>query len=73
MINSKQGVVKSVVFLVLVLETGRYRGVLNVNRVCSFCKQDIEDKFHSILNYPIYQNLISKDIKLHYYTNNEWL
>ena len=33
----------------LSIETGRYQGVLNVNRVCKFCKVDIEVEFHFIL------------------------
>ena len=52
----------------LAIETGRYQGVLNVNRVWKFCRDDIEDEFHFILNYPIYQNFISKYIKSYYRT-----
>ena len=49
----------------LSIETGRYQGVLNVNRVCKFCKDDIEDEFHFILKSPTYQNFLSKYIKLY--------
>ena len=52
----------------LSIETGSYQGVLNVNRVCKFCKDDIEDEFHFILKSPTYQNFLSKYIKLHYRT-----
>ena len=44
----------------LAVETWGYRGVLNVNRVCRYCKDDIEDEFHFILKCPIYQNFRSK-------------
>ena len=52
----------------LAIETGRYQGVLNVNRVCKFCKDDIEDEFHFILKCPTYQNFRSKYIKSYYRT-----
>ena len=48
------------------IETGRYQGVLNVNRVCKFCKVDTEDEFHFILECPIYQNFRSKYINSTY-------
>ena len=52
----------------LAIETGRYQGVLNVNRVCKFCKDDIEDEFHFILKCPTYANFRSKYIKSYYRT-----
>ena len=52
----------------LAIETGRYQGVLNVNRVCKFCKDDIEDEFPFILKCPNYQNFRSKYIKSYYRT-----
>ena len=52
----------------LAVETGIYQGVLNVNRVCRFCKDDIEDEFPFILKCPTYQNFRSKYIKLYYRT-----
>ena len=52
----------------LAIETGRYQGVLNVNRVCKFCKDDIEDEFHFILKCATYQNFRSKYIKSYYRT-----
>ena len=52
----------------LASETGRYEGVLNVNRVCKFCKDDIEDEFHFILKCPTYQNFRSRYIKSYYRT-----
>ena len=39
----------------LAVETGIYQSVLNVNRVCNFCIDDIKDEFHFILQCPIYQ------------------
>ena len=47
------------------VETGRYQGVLDVNRVCNLCEDDIEDEFHFILKCPIYQNFRSKYIKVY--------
>ena len=54
----------------LAIETCRYQlqGVLNLNRVCKFCKDDIEDEFHFILKFPTYQNFRSKYIKTYYRT-----
>ena len=52
----------------LAIETGRYQGVLNVNRVCKFCKDDIEDEFHFILKCATYKNFRSKYIKSYYRT-----
>ena len=46
------------------VETGRYQGVLNVNRLCNLC-EDIEDEFHFILKCPIHQNFRSKYIKVY--------
>ena len=56
--------------LSLAVETGRYQGILNVNRVCKFCKDDIEDEFHFILKCPTYQNFRSKYIKLYQRTRS---
>ena len=50
------------------IETGRYQGVLNVNTVCKFCQNDIEDEFHFILKCPTYQNFRSKYIKSYFRT-----
>ena len=52
----------------LAIETGRYQDVLNVNRVCKFCKDDIEDEFHFILKCLTYQNFRSKYIRSYYRT-----
>ena len=52
----------------LAIETGRYQGILNGNRVCKYCKDDIEDEFHFILKCPTYQNFRSKYIKSYYRT-----
>ena len=52
----------------LSVETGRYHGILNVNRTCNFCKQDIEDEFHFILKCPVYDDLRILYIKPYYRT-----
>ena len=49
-------------------ETDRFQGVLNVNRVCKFCKDDIEDGFHFILKCLTYHDFRSKYIKSYYRT-----
>ena len=38
----------------LSMETGRYQGINTVNRLCQFCKSDVEDEFHFVLKCPLY-------------------
>ena len=38
----------------LCIETGRYQGINNVNILYQFCKSDVEDEFHFVLNCPVY-------------------
>ena len=38
----------------LSMETGRYQGINTVNRLCQFCKSDVEDEFHFVLKCPVY-------------------
>ena len=38
----------------LSMETGRYQGINTVNRLCQFCKSDVEDEFHLVLKCPVY-------------------
>ena len=48
----------------LFIKTGRYQGINNVNRLCQFCKSDVEDEFHFVLKVrgPFVQTLcIEKD------------
>ena len=52
----------------LAIETGIYQGVLNVNRVCKFCKDNIEDEFHFILKCLTSHNFRSEYIKSYYRT-----
>ena len=57
----------------LAIETGRYQGILDVNRVCKFCKDDIEDEFHFILKCLTYQYFRSSHIKSYYRTRQSVL
>ncbi|XP_076100737.1 uncharacterized protein LOC143069817, partial [Mytilus galloprovincialis] len=43
----------------LAIECGRYSAIPRSNRLCSFCKNDIEDEMHFILKFPTYQGLRS--------------
>ena len=38
----------------LYMETCRYQGINTVNRLCQFCKSDVEDEFHFVLKCPVY-------------------
>ena len=43
--------------LPLHLETGRYRGVPEEERVCVYCSMDIENEFHFLFYCPLYHDL----------------
>ena len=51
----------------LAIECGRYSAIPRSNRLCSFCKNDIEDEMHFILKCPTYQGLRSYFIKPYYW------
>ena len=38
----------------LSMETGLYQGINTINILCQFCKSDVEDEFHFVLKYPVY-------------------
>ena len=38
------------------IETGRYDGTILSERVCSYCKDEIEDECHVLLKCPLYEN-----------------
>ena len=46
--------------LPLHLETGRYRGTPEEERVCVYCNMDIENEFHFLFYCPLYHELRSR-------------
>ena len=53
----------------LSIETGINNKVYNVNRLCQFCKSDVEDKFHFVLKCPVYDYFRKLYIKRYYRTH----
>ena len=53
----------------LSMETGRYQGINTVNRLCQFCKSDVEDEFHFVLKCPVYDCFRKLYIKKYYRTH----
>ena len=53
----------------LSMETGRYQGINTVNRLCQFCKSDVEDEFHFVLKCPVYDCFRKLYIKNYYRTH----
>ena len=51
----------------LSIETGRYHNIVQTNKLCHICHTDIEDEFHCILKYPMYNDLRQLYIKPFYY------
>ena len=51
----------------LAIETGRYKNIPFDKRICSFCKEDIEDEFHFMLKCPAYHDLRVQFLKPYYY------
>ena len=47
----------------LKIETGRYEGLAENDRLCPFCRNDLEDESHVILKCAMYQ-YIRKDLML---------
>ena len=47
----------------LKIETGRYEGLAENDRLCPFCRNDLEDESHVILKCAMYQD-IRKDLML---------
>ena len=47
----------------LKIETGRYEGLVENDRLCPFCSNHIEDESHVMLNCAMYQD-IRKDLIL---------
>ena len=53
----------------LISETGRYSNIPVEQRLCEYCKSDIEDEFHLILKCPLYNRLRCQYIKSYYRRN----
>ena len=53
----------------LSMETGRYQGINTVNRLCQFCKSDVEDEFHFVLKCPVYDCFRKLYIKKYHRTH----
>lgn len=51
----------------LSIESGRHRNILRNNRICEFCRSEIEDEYHFVLICPRYQQLRVKYIKMYYW------
>ena len=51
----------------LAIEYGRYKNVTVNERICNYCKSDIEDELHFILICPLYTNIRHKYIKPYYW------
>lgn len=51
----------------LAVESGRFSAVPRQNRLCKFCKDDIEDEMHFVLKCPVYQGFRSYFIKPYYW------
>ena len=51
----------------LEIETGRHKNTPRENRVCKFCKHDLEDEYHFVLICPQYEELRHKHIKKYYW------
>ena len=39
------------------IETGRYEGLVEEERICSICHLDIENEMHALLDCPLYNNI----------------
>ena len=55
--------------LPLEIETGRFRNIPSENRVCHFCKKEIEDELHFVCVCPVYsyhRNILFNEIILTY-------
>ena len=50
------------------METGRYQNIELSRRICTICRQCIEDEFHFILVCPKYKELRVKFIKKYYWS-----
>ena len=58
----------------LFIETGRHTSVNRSNRKCFLCtKDDIEDEFHFVFVYPLYQELRLQYIPRYYYNHPSML
>ena len=52
----------------LLVETGRYHGIIKADRKCLFCNLNtVEDEFHFILQCPVYNAIRKQYIKPYYY------
>jgi hypothetical protein len=59
--------------LPLHLETGRYRGVPEEERICDYCNIDIENEFHFVFYCPLYHEMRLKLFKKCKTTDLMWL
>ena len=39
------------------IETGRYEGLPEAERTCTFCKDSVEDEFHVLFDCPLYNGI----------------
>ena len=39
------------------IETGRYEGLPETERTCTFCKDTVEDEFHVLFDCPLYNKI----------------
>ena len=51
----------------LAIECGRFSAISRNNRLCVYCKNDIEDEMHFVLKCPMYQGFRSYFIKPYYW------
>lgn len=50
----------------LSIESGRHRNILRNNKICEFCRSEIEDEYYFVLACLCYQHLRVKYIKKYY-------
>ena len=58
--------------LPLEIETGRFRNIPSENRMCHFCKNEVEDELHFVCVIPVYsnhKNILFNEIILTYYNS----